>query len=214
MKTEERFVGINASKNQLEIGVLPVDQFWKTPNDETGRQEVTERLSELAPALVVMEASGGYETPIAIHLVAAGLRVAVINPSQIQDFANAKGEMVKPAHIDARMLALFAQVIRPQVRPLKDQRSRDLDALFVQRRQIVDMLTMEKNRLAKTARRVRRSIQAHIAHIVWLEKRLDNADSDLKMLILHQDSLKNRSFPLHSDSRTQETQQEHHGVAA
>ena len=214
MKTEERFVGINVSKNKLEIGVLPVDQFWKASNDEVGRQEVAERLSELEPTLVVMEASGGYETPIAIHLVAAGLRVAVMNPSQIQDFANAKGEMVKPAQIDARMLALFAQVIRPQVRPLKDQRSCDLDALFVQRRQIVDMLNMEKNRLAKTALRVRRSIQTHIAHIVWLEKRLDNADSDLKMLILHQDSLKNRSFPLHSENRIEETQQDHHGVAA
>lgn len=185
MKTEERFVGISVSKAELEVGVLPTEQFWTAPNDEAGRQELAERLRELEPTLVVMEATGGYETPVAINLVAVGLRVAVMNPAQVRDFANAKGQLVKVGYSDARLLALFAQVVRPQVQPLRDQRSRELDTLFGRRRQIVDMLSMEKNRLARTARRVRKSIQAHMAHIVWLEKRLDAADSDLKTVILH-----------------------------
>ena len=164
---------------------------------------------EIEPTLVVLEATGGYETPVAIHLVAVGLRVAVMNPAQVQDFANAKGQLVKVGYSDARLLALFAQVIRPQVRPLQDQRSRELDALFGRRRQIVDMLSMEKNRLAQTAQRVRKSIQAHIAHIVWLEKRLDAADHDLKTVILQRPDLLpsgQENFSPPAESRRQETQ--------
>lgn len=180
MKIEERFVGIDVSKAELEVCGLPSEQLWKAPNDEAGRLALVERLRELSPTLIVMEATGGYEAAVAIHLAAAGLPVVVMNPRPVRDFAKAAGKLAKTDRIDAHMLARFGQVMRPPVRPLKDEQSRELDALFMRRRQVVDMLTMEKNRLAQATKRVRKNIQAHI---VWLEKRLDEVDGELKTLI-------------------------------
>lgn len=180
MKNEERFVGIDVSKAELEVCVLPAEQFWKAPNDEAGRQALVERLRELGPTLIVIEATGGYEAAIAIGLVASGLPVVVMNPRPVRDFAKAAGKLAKTDRIDAHILALFGQAMRPPVRPLKDEQSRELDALLMRRRQMVDMLTMEKNRLAQATKRVRKNIQAHI---VWLEKRLDDVDDELKVLI-------------------------------
>ena len=184
MQSEKRFVGINVdvSKAQLEIGILPVEQYWKASNDEAGRQALVERLREIEPTLIVLEATGGYETPLAIHLVAVGLRVVVMSPDQVQNFAKEKGQLSKSSRIDARMLALLAQVIGLQVRPLKDQQSSELDKLFMRRRQIVDMITVEKKRLAQAAKRAS-NIQPHTAHIVWLEKSLTDVNFRLKTLI-------------------------------
>lgn len=183
--SEERFVGIdiNVSKAQLEIGVLPVEQFWKAANDDASRQELAGRLRELEPTLIVLEDAGGYETPMAIQLVAVGLPVAVMNPLQVRDFAKAKGQRDNTDHIDARMLALFAQVVRPHVRPLKDQQSLELDALFMQRRKIVDMIAMENSRLISAIKRAQKNVLAYTSHIAWLEKCLDDANGKLKMLI-------------------------------
>jgi transposase len=180
MKSEEKFVGIDVSKAELEVGVLPAEQFWKTPNDEAGRQALIERLRELSPTLIVMEATGGYEASVAIHLATAGMPVVVMNPRPVRDFAKAAGKLAKTDRIDAHILALFGQVMRPPIRPLKDEQSRELDALFMRRRQIVDMLTMEKNRLAQATKPVRKNIQAHL---VWLQKRLADVDGELKAFI-------------------------------
>jgi transposase len=176
----ECFVGIDVSKAELEIGVLPAQPGWTVPNDEAGRQALVERLRALNPTLIVLEATGGYEAAVAVELAQAGLPAVVMNPRQVRDFAKAAGQLAKTDRIDARVLALFGQRLRPQVRPLKDEQSRELDALFVRRRQIVDMLTMEKNRLGQASKRVRKGIQAHIA---WLEKRLDDADTELRNFI-------------------------------
>lgn len=180
MNAEECFVGIDVSKAELEMGVLPTQQFWAVPNDEAGRSALVERLRELKPTLVVLEATGGYEAAVAIELAHAGLPAVVMNPRQVRDFAKATGHLAKTDRLDARLLALFGQRLRPEVRPLKDEQSRELDALFVRRRQIVDMLTMEKNRLAQARTRVRKDIQAHIT---WMEKRLDDTDTQLKDFI-------------------------------
>ena len=180
MKTSEVFVGIDVSKAPLAIGVLPAEQCWTTPNNEDGHRGLVERLRALTPTLIVLEATGGFETLPAALLAASGLPVVVMNPRLVRDFAKATGKLAKTDRLDARMLALFAQRMRPEVRPLKDAQSRELDALFNRRRQLVDMLTMEKNRLGLFALRVRRSLKAHIT---WLAKRLKDVDGELKTLI-------------------------------
>lgn len=180
MNPNECFVGIDVSKAQLDVGVLPQEEFWSPANDDAGRAEVVARLREMAPTLIVLEATGGYEAVLAAHLAAAGLPVVVMNPRQVRDFAKACGKLAKTDRIDARLLALYAKMMRPDVRPLKDEQSRELEALFIRRRQLVDMLTMEKNRLERAAARVRRDLKAHI---VWLEKRVQEVDGEVQALI-------------------------------
>jgi transposase len=141
---------------------------------------LVERLRALSPALIVLEATGGFEASVAALLAAAGLPVVVMNPRLVRNFAKATGKLAKTDRLDARMLALFAQVMRPPVRPLKDEQSRALDALFNRRRQLVDMLTMEKNRLTLATPEVARDIKAHIT---WLAQRLKDVDGELKTLI-------------------------------
>lgn len=185
MHSEARFVGIDVdvSKAELEIGLLPAEQFWTTPNDEAGRQELAERLRALEPALIVLEASGGYETPVAIHLVAVGLPVAVIDPDKVRAFASAKGHPSPSGHIDARVLALFAQTIRPKVRPLRDQQSSELDELFRRRRQIVEQIIVEKKGDAQSVKHAGKNTQADTAQILRLERSLDEVNFELKTLI-------------------------------
>lgn len=180
MNPSECFIGIDVSKAQLDVSVLPQETFWSCPNDDAGRADVVARLRELAPTLIVLEATGGYEAVLAAQLAAAGLPVVVVNPRQVRAFAKACGKLAKTDRIDARVLALYAKMMRPQVRPLKDEQSRELDALFIRRRQLVDMLTMEKNRLSLAAKRVRKDLKAHIT---WLEKRVNDVDGELQGLI-------------------------------
>ena len=180
MNTSEVFVGIDVSKATLDVGVLPPEPFRTIPNDEAGCRGLAERLKALSPALIVLEATGGFETLAAATLAAAGLPVVVVNPRQVRAFAKATGTLAKTDRLDARVLALFAQQVRPPVRPLKDAQSRALDALFTRRRQLVEMLTMERNRLGLAAAPVRRDLKAHIA---WLVKRLKDVDRELKDLI-------------------------------
>jgi transposase len=180
MKTSEAFVGIDVSKAALDVGVLSPEQFWTIPNDEAGCRSLAERLQTLSPTLIVLEATGGFETLAAATLAAAGLPVVVVNPRQVRDFAKATGTLAKTDRLDARVLALFAQRVRPAVRPLKDTQSRELEALFTRRHQLVEMLTMEKNRLSLAAAPVRKDLKAHI---IWLVKRLKDVDGELKALI-------------------------------
>lgn len=182
MNTSEVFVGIDVSKATLDVGVLPPKSFETVPNDEAGCRGLAERLKTFSPTLIVLEATGGYETLAVATLAAAGLPVVVVNPRHVRDFAMATGTLAKTDRLDARMLAQFAQQVRPVVRPLKDAQSRELDALFTRRRQIVDMLTMERNRLGLAAAPVRQDLKAHIH---WLTKRLKDVDGELQALIQH-----------------------------
>ena len=140
-------------------------------------RELVERLQQLRPELIVLEATGGLEVPIAAALAAAGLTVAVINPRQVRDFARATGRLAKTDPIDAGVLAHFAEAIHPEPRPLPDAATQQLTALLTRRRQVVEMLTAEKNRLPRTLPVVRPRLQEHIT---WLEQELTRrANSDL-----------------------------------
>jgi transposase len=134
-------------------------------------------LREAAPCRVVIEATGGLETALAAALVAAGVPVAVVNPRQVRDYAKAPGQMAKTDRIDALMLADFARVIRPTVRPLKDGFTRELDDLVTRRRQLVEMRVQETLRLGRASKVQEKSLKSHIA---WLDKRIEGIDTDLR----------------------------------
>jgi transposase len=171
------YIGIDVSKATLDIASLPDGESWTVTNDEHGLADLMPRLVALAPMLVVMEATGGFEMLTAITLAKAGLPVAVVNPRQVRDFARAMGQLAKTDALDAGMLADFAQRVRPEPRPLPDEAAQLLESLLTRRRQIVEMLTAEKNRLGFARGPVKRDISQHIR---WLEKRLTDVDGDLQ----------------------------------
>jgi transposase len=175
---EVHYAGIDVSKGHLDVFVRPTGEHFGVPNDHAGIGSLVCRLLEGArPALVVLEATGGFERPAVAALAAAGLAVAVVNPRQARDFARATGRLAKTDRIDAEILARFAEAVHPTPRPVPDEEARALGEILARRRQIVGMLTAEKNRLgAATTRPVRRRIEAHVR---WLEKELEHTDSDL-----------------------------------
>ena len=170
------YIGIDVSKDRLDAAVEPAGEAWQTANDEAGIGELVERLQTHGPTTVILEATGGYELPLVGALLAAGLPAAVVNPRQVRDFARATGQLAKTDAIDARVLARFGAAVRPELRPVPDEATRELAALVARRRQLIEMLTAEKNRLRLAARAVRRDIQQHIR---WLERRLSDLDRDL-----------------------------------
>jgi transposase len=173
----DRYIGIDVSKATLDVASLPDGESWTVTNDDPGLAELTPRLVALAPALIVLEATGGFEMLAAITLAKAGLPIAVVNPRQVRDFAKAMGQLAKTDALDAGMLAAFAQRVRPAPRPLPDEAAQLLDGLLTRRRQLVEMLTAEKNRLGFARGPVKRDISQHIR---WLEKRLADVDTDLQ----------------------------------
>lgn len=180
MTTSEVFVGLDVSKDRLDVAIRGGGSL-ATTNDPTGHAELVARLRPLGVTLAVLEASGGLELPVAAALAAAGIPVAVVNPRQARDFAKATGRLAKNDTIDAAVLAHFAEALRPPVRPLPDAEQQALDALLSRRRQLLDMLTMEGNRLGSCAdRRVSTDLKVHIA---WLQRRLKRADEDLAQAV-------------------------------
>lgn len=169
-------VGIDVAKDELVIAVRPSLAEWTVANAASGIEALTTRLAALAPACVVLEATGGYERACAAALATAGLPVAVVNPRQVRDFAKATGQRAKTDRLDAAVLALFAERVGPQVRVLPDEAQADLAALLLRRRQLTDMLVAEKNRVPLARRAVRPSLTKHIA---YLERELRIADTDL-----------------------------------
>jgi len=173
----EGFIGIDVAKATLDIASLPDGESWTVTNDEPGLAELAPRLLALAPTLVALEATGGYESPAVAALAKAGLPVVVVNPRQVRDFAKAMGRLAKTDALDAATLAEFAQRVRPALRPLPDEAAQLLESLVTRRRQLLEMLTAEKNRLGFARGPVRRDITQHIR---WLEKRLADVDGDLR----------------------------------
>ena len=174
-------VGIDISKDKLDIGVVPTSEKWSIPNDVDGLSELACRLSDLSPKLVVMEATGGLERPVRAVLEQAGLRCAVVNPRQVRDFAKAMGILAKTDSIDALVLATFGEKVEPEARPGKDRDTQELEAILTRRRQLIGILTGEKNRLKQvSSARVRTNIQEHIA---WIEKCLKDLDKEMKTRI-------------------------------
>jgi transposase len=170
------YVGVDVSKTQLDVALLPSAECWSEPNDEAGIARVVRRLDALAPALVVLEATGGLERALTAALVQAPLPVAVVNPRQVRDFAKATGTLAKTDRIDAAVLALFAERVRPEVRELADEALQELDALMTRRRQLLGMITAEHNRSLTAPRSVQKRIQTHVK---WLRRKLAGVDSEL-----------------------------------
>lgn len=180
MMNTDCFIGIDVSKATLDVAVLPGERAWQVEREEAGIASLVETLRALAPRLVVLEATGGLEAPVTAALATAGLPVVVVNPRQARDFAKAIGTLAKTDTLDARVLARLGETLKPPVRPLKDEETERLEALLTRRRQIIEMLTMEKNRLPTAVKPVRRDITAHIA---WLTKRLKDVDGELTAAI-------------------------------
>jgi transposase len=154
----EVFVGIDVSKFELDVAILPGEEVFSVANERGGIASLVRRLGELAPVCVVMEATGGYELAAATELWAAGIKVAVVNPGRARSFARGVGQLAKSDSLDARNLASFAQLVRPPYRPLADQQSRELMALIARRRQLVEMLVAEGHRREHAEKCVRSSL--------------------------------------------------------
>jgi transposase len=175
------FIGIDVAKDHLDVHVRPTDEAFHVDYDDAGLVTLLERLRAVTPAVIVLEATGGYEVPLAATLASAGLPVAVVNPRQVRDYARALGHLAKTDTLDARVIARFAEAVRPAARPVPDEQAQALGELIARRRQLVDMLGAEQNRRRLLRdRRVQRHLDAHIA---WLEEALRRLDHDLTTLV-------------------------------
>jgi transposase len=177
MTSSAIFVGIDIAKADFVVACRPDGTAWTAPNDILGIITTVDRVRTLAPTLIVLEATGGYETPLVAALAAAGLPVVVANPRQVRDFAKATGQLAKTDRLDAHLLALFAERVHPAPRPLPDAALQHLGALMTRRRQLLDMVTAERNRLEHAAAPIRREITRHIR---WLERSIVAVDRDLE----------------------------------
>ncbi len=180
MNQKPHFIGIDISKLHLDVADSMTQETWQTANNEEGIAGLVESLSALNPPLIVLEATGGLEIPLASALVAGRLPVAVVNPRQVRDFAKATGKLAKTDVIDSLVLAHFAKAIRPEVRKIKDEESLELSALVTRRRQLIEMLTKEKTRLKQAPKWICKDIKEHIES---LKKRLRKIDGDLSRTI-------------------------------
>jgi len=176
----ETYVGVDVSKDSLDVKVLPTNETLQISNDDVGINELIKRLTQIDPTLIVFESTGGLEMLAVGNLIEKHLPVVVINPRQVRDFAKATGRLAKTDAIDADTIARFARDIRPEVRPIKDEHTQLLSALNARRRQIVDMLVAEKNRLSRAPKPNRKSIQKHIQ---WLERSLMDINKDIDKTI-------------------------------
>jgi transposase len=170
-------VGIDVAKDRLDVHLRPLGEAFALSRDGAGLEVLVERLVTLAPALVVLEATGGFEVAVAGALAAAGLPLVVVNPRQIRDFARATGRLAKTDRLDAEAIARFAEAVQPAPRPLPGAAAQALGELVARRRQLVEMITSEGQR-RRQARdpRLGRRLEAHLS---WLQKELSALETDL-----------------------------------
>ena len=181
MSTTLVFVGIDVTKARLNIALRPSGQQWSVSHDGLGITRVVERLRALQPTLVVLQATGGLELALTGALMAAGLPLVVAHPRQVRDFAKATGQLAKTDSLDARVVARFAEVVRPTPQALPEVATQELNGLLARRRQLVEMLTAEQHSLGSaSAEWVRQDIEAHIS---WLTTRLAGVNADLAQAI-------------------------------
>lgn len=169
-------VGIDVSKDRLDVVVRPSGETVVVERSSAGLDALIEKLTAVSPQLVALEATGGFETVVTAALAAAGLPVVVVNPAQVRAFAVAIGQRAKTDPIDARVIAHFAEATRPQVRSLPDAETRLLADLVQRRRQIVDMMTAERQREKRAPDRLRKSIGRLLKA---LQKELDSVNADI-----------------------------------
>ena len=180
MATAPTYVGIDVAKDRLDVVLRPSGEYLRVRNDEKGVRRVVDRLLEEGAALAVVEATGGLERPLAVSLDAAGVPVAVVNPRQVRDFAKSVGRLAKTDRIDAAVLARFAEAVRPEPRPLADERARELAALVGRRRQLLAMVTAEGNRLSRAPRSLHKGLKAQLR---WLRKEVGRTEADLDRIV-------------------------------
>ncbi len=178
--SNERVVGIDVSKARLDIAVHEPADSWQVDNTEAGIANLIHRLQALQPTLVVLEATGGFENRLVAELAAAKLPLAVTNPRRVRSFARSTGKLAKTDKLDARLLAHFGAGIRPEPRALPTEQEERLAALLTRRRQIVDMLTVEKNRLHTVPAAMHGDLQEHID---WLSEKLAKLDTEIDQFI-------------------------------
>ncbi len=170
------YVGIDVAKARVDVALGRQGAVFQVARDDKGLAELVKRLKEAKAKLVVMEATGGLQLPVAAALSVAGLSVAVVNPRQVREFARAAGKLAKTDALDARVLAHMGEALKPPARPLLDEETRKLEALLTRRRQMVEMLVAEKNRLQVAHAAARPLVHKHID---WLEEQLKQVDKNL-----------------------------------
>lgn len=173
------FVGVDLSQDHLDVSVRPSSQSWRLRNDGPGRAELIRQLQDLDPALIVLEACGGWERPLVQALTDAGLPICLVNPRQIRDFAKATGQLAKTDAIDAAVIAHFAEAVQPEPRPQPDGATEHLQDLLSRRRQLQGMLIAERNRWKTTPERLRGQLAEHIG---WLERQLKDLEGEIERL--------------------------------
>jgi transposase len=179
-ETAGMYVGIDVSKTWLDIAVHETEDAWRVGNEDKGIAGLVKRLKQVKPALVVLEATGGYEMQLVAELVHAKLPVVVTNARKVRAFARSTGQLAKTDKLDAKLLAHFAAAIRPAVRAMPSKEEEELTGLLVRRRQLVDMLTVEKNRLHTVRPALRGDIKEHIA---WLQDKLSKMDEKIDQFV-------------------------------
>lgn len=173
------FVGIDVSKDILDVAIHN-GKKGSFPNTDQGFEEVYAFIAPFDPALVVIEATGGYQFRVVEHLALHAIPVAVVNPRQVRDFAKATGKLAKTDRIDAAVIAHFGEAVKPKPQALKDDQAQNLDALISRRRQLVEMITAEKNRFAVAKSWVKDDIGATIA---WLTRSVEKINKEIDRLI-------------------------------
>jgi transposase len=173
-------VGIDVAKAFLDVHVLPSGKASRFENTSAGIATLVKELKSENPSLIVLEATGRLELPAASALAGAGMPVAIVNPRHVRDYARATGELAKTDALDARVIATYGRDLHPEPRPLPDKESLVLQGLLARRRQLVGMMTAEKNRLDRAHPATRQDVRDHID---WLYQRLKNVDRELHDLI-------------------------------
>jgi len=174
---EQIFIGIDVAKDRLDVHVRPSDEAFAVTRDDAGLAALLEKLAPLEPYLVVVEATGGFEQTVAAALVSAGMPLAVVNPRQIRDFARATGQLAKTDALDAKAIARFAEAVRPEPRPVPDAQARALGELVARRRQIIAMMTAERNRRRQlSSQRLIKSVDRLLA---VLQKELGDLEQEV-----------------------------------
>lgn len=170
------YVGVDVSKERLEVAVGPEGEVWSVAYTPSGLQKLVRRLRAVEPALIVVEATGGYERRLLEAVCVAGLPVARVNPRRVRDFARATGLLAKTDRLDARVLARFGEAVQPRPYTLPDERQQYLKDLVRRRRQLLEMRTAEVNRLDTAPRRIEKQIREHVR---WLEKEIERIEQEI-----------------------------------
>lgn len=179
-QSSANYVGVDVSKSQLDVAVGQTGLDWQAGNDAVGIGKTVERLQALQPTLIVIESTGGLEQPLMAELCAAGLPFALVHPARVRDFARSLGQLAKTDKLDARLLARFGEAVQPAPTQLPSQDVQTLNALMLRRRQLLDVVVMEKNHLGSTRLALRSRVEKHLE---WLEQELLEVEGLIEALL-------------------------------